>query len=140
MAVKKLSISLDESVAERAASAAASHGVSLSAWLNAAAERAIRIEDGLAAVREWEQEHGELSAEERAWADKEIAADRELLDELASEFGGRSAAIKQGLVMLAEEHRRRRALADFMAEWVAESGPPGPDGVAAMRERHFSQR
>ena len=60
-AVKKLSISLDESVAERAASAAASHGVSLSAWLNAAAERAIRVEDGLAAVREWEQEPGELS-------------------------------------------------------------------------------
>ena len=73
--MKKLSISLDESVAERAASAAASHGVSLSAWLNAAAERAIRIEDGLAAVREWEQEHGELSAEERAWADKAVASD-----------------------------------------------------------------
>ena len=73
--VKKLSISLDESVAERAASAAASHGVSLSAWLNAAAERAIRVEDGLAAVREWEQEHGELSTEELAWADKVIASD-----------------------------------------------------------------
>ncbi|WP_420437024.1 hypothetical protein [Candidatus Poriferisodalis sp.] len=75
MAVKKLSVSLDESVAERAASAAASHGVSLSAWLNAAAERAIRIEDGLAAVREWEAEHGELSVEELAWADQVIAAD-----------------------------------------------------------------
>ncbi len=75
MAVKKLSVSLDESVAERAASAAASHGVSLSAWLNAAAERAIRIEDGLAAVREWEAENGELSAEELAWADKVIASD-----------------------------------------------------------------
>ena len=75
MAVKKLSIFLDEPVAERAASAAASHVVSLSAWLNAAAERAIRIEDGLAAVREWEEEHGELSAEELAWADKVIASD-----------------------------------------------------------------
>ena len=75
MAVKKLSVSLDESVAECAASAAASHGVSLSAWLNAAAERAIRIEDGLAAVREWEEEHGELSAEELAWTDQVIASD-----------------------------------------------------------------
>ena len=75
MAVKKLSVSLEESVAERAASAAASHGVSLSAWLNAAAERAIRIEDGLAAVREWEAEHGELSVEELAWADQVIASD-----------------------------------------------------------------
>ena len=83
MAVKKLSVSLDESVAERAASAAASHGVSLSAWLNAAAERAICIEDGLAAVREWEEEHGGLSAEELAWADKVIADDRAQLDEIA---------------------------------------------------------
>ena len=66
--------------------------------------------------------------------------DRALLDELASEFGGRSAAIKQGLAMLAEEHQRRRALAAFMAEWVAESGPPDPDGVAAMTERHFNRR
>ena len=71
----KLSISLDESVAERAASAAASHGVSLSAWLNPAAERAIRVENRLAAAREWEQEHGELSTEELAWADKVIASD-----------------------------------------------------------------
>ncbi|WP_419933091.1 hypothetical protein [Candidatus Poriferisodalis sp.] len=38
-------------------------------------ERAIRVEDGLAAVREWEQEHGELSTEELAWADKVIASD-----------------------------------------------------------------
>ena len=49
--------------------------LSLSALLNAAAERAIRVEDGLAAVREWEQEHGELSTEELAWADKVIASD-----------------------------------------------------------------
>lgn len=140
MAVKRLSVSFDESVAERAASAAASHGVSLSAWLNAAAERAIRIEDGLAAVREWEAEHGELSAEERAWDDKAIADDQALLDEIVPEFGGRSAAIKQGIAMLADDHRRRRALEAFMEEWSAESGPPDPDGVAAMSERFFSQR
>ncbi|WP_419551795.1 hypothetical protein [Candidatus Poriferisodalis sp.] len=70
--MKRLSITLEQSVAERAANAAASHGVSLSAWLNAAAERAIRVEDGLAAVREWEKEHGELSPEELMWADKVV--------------------------------------------------------------------
>ncbi len=70
--MKKLSITLEEAVADRAASAAESHGVSLSAWLNAAAKRAIRIEDGLAAVREWEQEHGELSPESLMWADTVI--------------------------------------------------------------------
>ena len=74
MAVKKLSIALDESVAESAASAAAASGLSLSAWLNDAAQRAIRIEEGLAAVREWEREHGELTAEELAWADEVLAS------------------------------------------------------------------
>jgi len=66
--------------------------------------------------------------------------DRALLGEIAPEFGGRSAAIKQAIAMLADEHRRRRALEAFMEEWSAESGPPDPDGVAAMSERFFSQR
>ncbi|WP_419947121.1 hypothetical protein [Candidatus Poriferisodalis sp.] len=66
--------------------------------------------------------------------------DQALLDEIAPDFGGRSAAIKQGIAMLADEHRRRRALEAFMEEWSAESGPPDPDGVAAMSERFFSQR
>lgn len=69
MAVKKLSIALHESVASGAATAAARTGVSLSAWLNAAAERALLVEDGLAAVAEWEAENGELTAAELAWAD-----------------------------------------------------------------------
>jgi hypothetical protein len=69
MAVRKLSVALDESVAAEAASAAERRGVSLSAWLNAAAERALVVEHGMAAVRQWEDEHGELSADELAWAD-----------------------------------------------------------------------
>lgn len=69
MAVRKLSIALDSSVALEAADAAARHGVSLSAWLNAAAERALLVEAGLAEVAAWEAEHGELTAEELAWAD-----------------------------------------------------------------------
>ena len=62
-------MALDESVAEQASSAAQRHGVSLSAWLNAAAERALVLEAGLAGVRAWEAEHGELTGEELAWAD-----------------------------------------------------------------------
>lgn len=69
MAVRKLSVALDEAVARGAASAADRHGLSLSAWLNAAAERALLLEEGLAAVRAWEAEHGELSNDELAWAD-----------------------------------------------------------------------
>ncbi len=66
--------------------------------------------------------------------------ERALLDEFASEFGGRSGAIKQGIQLLAQEHHRRRALESFMDEWSAESGTPDPDGVAAMRERFFTRR
>ena len=69
MTVKKLSVALEPSVADRAASAAQRHGLSLSAWLNAAAVRALTLEEGLAAVREWEDEHGEPTTEELAWAD-----------------------------------------------------------------------
>ena len=66
--------------------------------------------------------------------------ERALLDELASEFGGRSGAIKQGIAMLAQEQCRRRALDRFVDDWVSETGPADPDGVAAMRERFFARR
>lgn len=72
MAVKKLSIALDPDVADAAASAAEHSGQSLSAWLNDAARTRLRIEDGLAAVAEWEAEHGALTDQERAAADREL--------------------------------------------------------------------
>lgn len=63
MPVKKLSVALDANIAESAARAAANRGMSLSAWLNEAARKALKIDDGLAAVREWEAEHGPISEE-----------------------------------------------------------------------------
>ncbi len=69
VAVKKLSVALDEMVAREAALAAEKKGLSLSAWLNAAAERALLIEGGLAAMAEWEAEVGPPTAEDVAWAD-----------------------------------------------------------------------
>ena len=60
MGVRKLSVALDEQVADAAVASAERHGLSLSAWLNRAAENALAIEDGLAAVAEWEAEHGAL--------------------------------------------------------------------------------
>ena len=65
-------------------------------------------------------------------------AELALLNELASEFGGRSTAIKQGLRLLAQQRSRQLALRSCMAEWAEHSGPPDPDGVAAMRERYFA--
>lgn len=76
MGVKKLSIALDERVAEAAAASAERHGLSLSAWLNRAAQKALALEDGLAAVAEWEAEHGPFTAEEIATADAILDAAR----------------------------------------------------------------
>jgi hypothetical protein len=69
MGVRKLSVALDERVADAAAASAERLGLSLSAWLNRAAENALAIEDGLAAVAEWEAEHGALTVEELGAAD-----------------------------------------------------------------------
>jgi len=67
MLARKLSISLDEPVFLAAKQAAERRGMSLSAWLNDAAERALEtegsIEAGLAGVAEWEAENGPPSAE-----------------------------------------------------------------------------
>jgi len=69
MPVRKLSVAMDESIVVQAVAAAERHGVSLSAWLNAAAERALLLEVGLAEVRAWEDEHGDLVDEQLTWAD-----------------------------------------------------------------------
>ncbi|HJR69858.1 MAG TPA: hypothetical protein VKA43_07440 [Gammaproteobacteria bacterium] len=76
MGVKKLSVALDERVAAAAAASAERHGLSLSAWLNRAAQNALALEDGLAAVAEWEAEHGAFTAEEIAAADAVLDAAR----------------------------------------------------------------
>ncbi len=73
MAVRKISVALNERTAQAASEAAAHHGVSLSSWLNQAADRALRIEEGLRGVRAWEAENGALTAAELAAADRFLA-------------------------------------------------------------------
>jgi hypothetical protein len=70
MAVRKLSVALDQSVADAAADAAEREGLSLSAWLSRAAERALVVERGLEAVRAWERDNGSLTDAELSDADK----------------------------------------------------------------------
>lgn len=72
--MRKLSVALDEGVAEAASVSAERQGLSLSAWLNRAAENALAVEEGLAAVAEWEAEHGALTAAELAAADAVLDA------------------------------------------------------------------
>jgi hypothetical protein len=69
-----LSIALEEPVATAARQSAEHRGISLSAWINEASRKALAIEEGLAAVAEWEAEHGPLSAEDLAAADAVLDA------------------------------------------------------------------
>lgn len=76
MGVRNLDVALDEKIAAAATASAAQQGLSLSAWLNHAAENALALEDGLVAVAEWEAEHGTLMAHELAAADAALDAAR----------------------------------------------------------------
>lgn len=69
MVVRKLSVALDDSVAQDVARAAGHSGVSVSAWLNHAAKNKLATERGLDAVCEWEADHGALTGDELATAD-----------------------------------------------------------------------
>ena len=62
----KLAITVDPDVHHQVVEAAAAEGVSVSSWMTSAARRALKVRDGLAAVAEWEAEHGSLTAAELA--------------------------------------------------------------------------
>jgi hypothetical protein len=81
----KLAITVDSDVHARVVAAAADEGVSVSAWMTAAARRSLLVRDGLRAVSEWEEEHG-------AFSDAEIeAARRRVADEVVATAHTRSA-------------------------------------------------
>jgi hypothetical protein len=80
----KLAITVDPDVHERVVAAATEDGLSVSAWMTAAARRALLLRDGLVAVAEWEQENGALT-------DEEIEAARHRVrEQLGSPVGRRS--------------------------------------------------
>jgi hypothetical protein len=72
----KLAITVDPDVHARVVAAAAEEGVSVSAWMTAAARRALVLRDGLAAVGEWEAEQGALTDQELAAARHRLHAGR----------------------------------------------------------------
>lgn len=72
----KLAITIDPDVHKGVVAAAATERVSVSAWMTNAAKRELLIRDGLAAVAEWEAEHGAFSADEMAAASRRIAERR----------------------------------------------------------------
>lgn len=61
---RKLAITVDRDVHAKVVRAARAEHTSISAWMTAAARRSLLMRDGLAAVAEWEAEHGLLTEDE----------------------------------------------------------------------------
>lgn len=74
MATRKVTITLDENLVEAMSRTARETGVPLSRLIASAAEREMRRRIGLAAVAEWEAEHGAFTPDELAAARAEMAA------------------------------------------------------------------
>ena len=81
----KLAITVDPDVHAQVVAAAAEEGMSVSAWMTAAARRLLRVREGLRAVAEWEAEHGTLTEAELD------AARRRVADEVRTSGAARSA-------------------------------------------------
>jgi len=86
--VTKRSVSLDDEVATSVEEAAKQDGVSFSAWLSSAAEKQLRVRQGLRGVAAWEGETGSLSAEE-------LAAGEALLARLRSGVSGVASRVRR---------------------------------------------
>jgi hypothetical protein len=86
--VVKRSVSLSDDVAAAVEIAAREDGVSFSAWLSGAAERQLRVRQGLRGVAAWEAEAGPLTPEE-------IAAGEDLLARLLSGVSGMASRVRR---------------------------------------------
>ena len=72
MKVDKMSVSFDPDLGEAIRTAAASHGQPLSTWLAEAAASKLRAEALSAYLDAWEAEHGALSLDELAAAERSL--------------------------------------------------------------------
>ena len=70
----KLAITVDPEVHENILAAAARDRVSVSAWMTNAAREALKRRAGLAAVEQWEKQHGRFTAEEMDKARQSVQA------------------------------------------------------------------
>ncbi len=70
----KLALTIDPDVHAQVLAVAAREGVSVSAWITAAARDALQQRAGLAAVAEWEKVHGSFTGEEMDEARRRVSA------------------------------------------------------------------
>jgi predicted transcriptional regulator len=70
----KLAITVDPDIHERILAAAARDRVSVSSWMTSAAREALQRRAGLAAIAQWEKQHGRLTTEEMNEARRSVRA------------------------------------------------------------------
>ena len=70
----KLAITIDPDIHEKVLAAAAREGMSVSAWMTAAARLSLQRRAGLAAVALWEKQHGRFTTEEMNQARRRVLA------------------------------------------------------------------
>ena len=70
----KLAITIDPDVHKGLLEAAAREGVSVSAWMTAAARSALQRQAGLEAVEQWEEQHGRFTTHEMNEARSRVRA------------------------------------------------------------------
>ena len=70
----KLAITIDPDIHEKVLAAAARDGMSVSAWMTAAARLSLQRRAGLAAVALWEKQHGRFTTEEMNQARRTVLA------------------------------------------------------------------
>jgi hypothetical protein len=70
----KIAITIDPDVHQSILAAAARDGVSISAWMTMAARQALQRRAGLAAIAEWEKQHGPFTTEEMEEARRNVRA------------------------------------------------------------------
>jgi hypothetical protein len=71
---KKVTITLPEETHTKAVALAKKAGLPFSTWLAQTAEHEVRVQEGLEAMREWDEEVGPPSAQAEAWVDQQFAA------------------------------------------------------------------
>jgi hypothetical protein len=70
---KKVTITLPEETHAKAIALAKRAGLPFSTWLAQTAEHEVRVQEGLDAMLEWDEEIGPPSAEAEAWVDQQFA-------------------------------------------------------------------
>ncbi len=73
MAVKKKTLSIDEDLWAAVERRAREAETTPSAYVNELVAKSERLYRGLAAVSDWESEHGALTADQLDWADRALA-------------------------------------------------------------------